>query len=194
MINKEFILSSGSKIRAELLNNAGLNFRVIPADIDESNLQKTVATENLSLFLAEKKALDVSSRNYNFLVVGCDQTLLFEGKLLHKVDDFSSAFARLKSFSGKIHYLETSVAIAFNNEIIWRYSEKVKLQMRELTDSEIEKYLLNQGDKIFQSVSAYQLEGPAIQFFTKIEGDYFTILGLPLLPLLNILRELENKI
>lgn len=189
------VLASGSKIRAELLKNAGLSIDVDPADVDERAveaplLEADFPPDDIASVLAEAKANDVSARRNGDLVIGADQILAFEGERRTKPDDMEAARRQLLAFSGKTHELLSAVVISKDGEAIWRHVSTARLTMRELSPAFIGHYLANAGDVVLSSVGAYQLEGPGVQLFEKIEGDYFTILGLPLLSLLAQLRVL----
>jgi len=189
------VLASGSSIRAELLRNAGLTIDVDPADVDERAveaplLESGFPPEDLAAILAEAKANDVSDRRPGDLVIGADQILAFEGKRRTKPEDMEAARRQLLAFSGKTHELLSAVVISKNGAAVWRHVSTARLTMRILSPAFIGHYLAAAGDGVLSSVGAYQLEGRGIQLFEKIEGDYFTILGLPLLPLLAQLRAL----
>ncbi|WP_029060693.1 Maf-like protein [Labrenzia sp. DG1229] len=190
------VLASGSKIRAELMENAGLVIEIDPADVDERAVEAPLLEagfppEDLASVLAEAKANDVSGRRQADLVVGADQILAFEGERRTKPDDMEAARRQLLAFSGKTHELHSAVVISQNGEAIWRQVSTARLTMRDLTPEFIGHYLAAAGDRVLSSVGAYQLEGLGVQLFEKIEGDYFTILGLPMLPLLAELRTLK---
>ncbi len=190
------VLASGSSIRAELMRNAGLTIEVDPADVDERAveaplLEANFPPEDLAAVLAEAKANDVSERRQGDLVIGADQILAFEGQRRTKPEDMEAARRQLLAFSGKTHELLSAVVISRNGEAIWRHVSTARLTMRELSPQFIGHYLANAGDAVLGSVGAYQLEGLGVQLFDKIDGDYFTILGLPMLPLLDQLRKLE---
>jgi septum formation protein len=189
------ILASGSPFRKALLANAGIEFSAVPAEIDEraveAPLQGTGSTpEDVALILAEAKALDVSERNPGALVIGCDQTLSLGDHVFHKPDGMEGARLHLLSLSGKTHQLNSAVVLARDGETLWRHVSVARLTMRKLDPAFIGRHLARVGDKALASVGAYQIEGEGIQLFEKIEGDYFTIVGLPLLPLLAALRDL----
>ncbi|QDG75108.1 Maf-like protein [Labrenzia sp. PHM005] len=189
------VLASGSKIRAELMKNAGLAIDVDPADVDERAveeplLQAGFPPEDLASVLAEAKANDVSARRPGDLVIGADQILAFEGERRTKPDDMEEARRQLLAFSGKTHELLSAVVISKDGEAIWRHVSTARLTMRTLTPQFVGHYLAAAGDVVLSSVGAYQLESLGLQLFEKIDGDYFTILGLPMLPLLGQLREL----
>lgn len=190
------VLASGSKIRAELLENAGLTIEVDPADVDERAVEEPLlkagfTPADLAQVLAEAKANDVSERRPGDLVIGADQILSFEGNRHTKPENMEAARRQLLAFSGKTHELLSAVVVSKDGEAIWRHVSVACLSMRELTPAFIGHYLAQVGDVALSSVGAYQLEGPGVQLFEKIEGDYFTVLGLPLLPLLAELRKLN---
>ncbi|MES0884782.1 Maf-like protein [Roseibium sp. SCP14] len=189
------VLASGSRIRAELMQNAGLSIEIDPADVDERAveaplLEADFLPEDLASVLAEAKANDVSGRRPGDLVVGADQILAFEGERRTKPEDMEAARRQLLAFSGKTHELHSAVVISQNGEAIWRHVSTARLTMRDLSPPFIGHYLAAAGSDVLSSVGAYQLEGLGVQLFEKIEGDYFTILGLPMLPLLGQLRSL----
>ena len=185
------VLASLSPFRAQLLKNAGLTFNVEGAKIDERQLDTTfgdITPKELALKLAEAKAKDVSRRIPQSVIIGCDQTLEFEGQVLHKAPNLEEAYHRLTALSGKTHYLHSGIVLVKNGEVIAADVATASMKMRPLSDKFIQQYLANVGEKILGSVGTYQIEGEGIQLFEKIEGDYFTIIGLPLLVLLKNLR------
>lgn len=189
------VLASGSKIRADLLKNAGLSIDVDPADVDERAVEKPLLEadfppEDIASVLAEAKANDVSARRPSELVIGADQILAFEDERKTKPENMEAARRQLLAFSGKTHELLSAVVISKNGEAIWRHVSTARLTMRDLSPAFVGHYLADAGDAVLSSVGAYQLEGLGVQLFEKIEGDYFTVLGLPLLPLLAQLRSL----
>ena len=191
------VLASGSKIRAELLKNAGVPFEVDPADVEERAVEEPLLKagfppEDLAVVLAEAKANDVSERRPDDLVIGADQILAFQGERYTKPENMESARRQLLSFSGNTHELLSAVVVSKGGEAIWRHVSTARLTMRELSPPFVGHYLAAVGDVALSSVGAYQLEGPGVQLFEKIVGDYFTVLGLPLLPLLGFLR--ANKV
>lgn len=185
------VLASLSPFRAQLLKNAGLTFDVEGAKIDERQLDTTfgdITPKELALKLAAAKAKDVSRRITQSVIIGCDQTLEFEGQVLHKAPNLEEAYHRLTALSGKTHYLHSGIVLVKNGEVIAADVATASMKMRPLSDKFIQQYLANVGEKILGSVGTYQIEGEGIQLFEKIEGDYFTIIGLPLLVLLKNLR------
>ncbi|EYS90817.1 maf-like protein [Bartonella bacilliformis str. Heidi Mejia] len=193
MKKNTLILASRSFHRAQLLKNAGLNFSVEGASFDEREVEKKIGTKTpkeLGRFLAIAKAKNVSDRFPNTLVIGCDQVLDLEGQVFHKVTNRKEAHQRLRSLSGKTHYLHSAVALVQNGQEIWSEVFSAHMTMRFLSSEFIERYLEHVGMDVLKSLGIYQIEGKGIHLFEKIEGDYFTIIGLPLLPLLAKLRHL----
>jgi septum formation protein len=190
------ILASGSPFRRKLLENAGIDFEAIPASIDErivaAPLEGSGATpEEVALVLAEAKAMDVSEKNPGALVIGSDQTLSLGDTVFHKPADMEGARRHLLNLSGETHHLNSAVVLVRDGETLWRHVEIARLTMRQLDPAFIGRHLSRVGDKALSSVGAYQVEGEGIQLFERIDGDYFTIVGLPLIPLLAELRDLE---
>lgn len=188
-----FVLASGSAIRAELLRRAGLEPMVAPAAVDEdevkTSLKATQATaEAAAETLAELKAKRVSPRYPEALVLGCDQLLECEGRWFDKPADRAAAQAQLLALSGREHRLVSAAVIIRGGQRVWQEVDVARLTMRALSPEFIDLYLDRAGAAVLGSVGAYQLEGLGVQLFSRIEGDYFTILGLPLLPLLAYLR------
>lgn len=185
------ILASSSAARKALLTGAGLRFEASPAQIDERALEAELLgklPEAIARHLAEAKALDVSRRNPGATVIGGDQVLAFAGELLHKPADFAEARAQLDRLKGQLHYLQCGIALARDGQLLWSEAHSARLLMRAFSDAERDEVLALEGDAVLGSVGAYRLEGPSVRLFAAIEGDYFTILGLPLLPLLTALR------
>lgn len=178
-----------------LMKNAGLAFEQAAAEIDERAVEAAVGDsgmtpEDLALVLAEAKALDVSQRNAAALVLGSDQTLSLGDEVLHKAPTLDEAARRLSRLSGKTHQLNSAIVLAKNGETLWRHVSIARLTMRSLTPQFIGRHLARTGNSVLGSVGCYQLEGEGLQLFDHIEGDYFTIVGLSMLPLLAKLREL----
>lgn len=193
MITDSLILASLSSYRAELLKKAGLNFFIEGASFDEREEEKTAKTKTpkeLSCFLASAKAKNVSDRFPDAFVIGCDQVLDLKGQVFHKVTSRKEAHQRLCDLSGKTHSLHSAVAIFHNGQEIWTEAFSAHMSVRPLSSEFIERYLARVGVDIFNSVGVYQIEGEGIHLFDKIDGDFFTIIGLPLLPLLIKLRHL----
>jgi septum formation protein len=184
------ILASQSSARKMLLANAGLEFKAITADIDERGIQAASGLSSpgeIALLLAREKAKAVSASHAGSYVIGADQTLALGDRLFNKPAGRSQALAQLSDLSGKCHALNSAVAIARDGEIIFEDVSVAHLSMRQMTEAELLAYLDTAG-AVTTSVGGYQLESLGIHLFERIEGDHFTILGLPLLPLLAFLR------
>ena len=186
------ILASKSKARRQLLENAGVSFEVADSHVDEDKIKQEMSgcpLTEIAASLAHTKALAVSSSNPSSYIIGADQILGLEGEGFDKPKSIDEASERLKHFSNKTHLLHTSVCIARESTIIWSCADEPELKMRKLTDVEIRTYLECAGENVLTSVGAYQLESYGIQLFEDIRGSYFSILGLPLLPLLRFLQK-----
>lgn len=184
-----FILASGSASRRAILENAGLEFEVDPADVDEDALKAGFAGDlgDLALHLAEAKALAVSRRREG-LVIGADQVLDFDGELFDKAKSRGEAEAKLKRLRGRTHWLKGGIAAAREGEIVWRHKSACRMVMRDFTDAFLQRYMKEAGDILTKGVGAYAYEGLGAQLFSDVEGDYYAVLGLPLLPVLAMLR------
>jgi len=185
------ILASASPSRRQLLANAGLSFAIEPAGIDEDEVKRSLgsraAPQELAETLAEMKALRVSSRHPAPFVVGADSTLACNGRMFDKPPTIDAARKQLQALRGQTHELFSSVVVARGGQRLWHWSERARLTMRPFNDAFIDIYLARAGTAVLASVGAYQLEGLGAHLFTRVDGDYFTILGLPLLPLLSFL-------
>lgn len=192
---EKIILASGSPFRKTMLVNAGLDIEAVPADVDERALEaplkdSDVSPEDVASILAEAKATEVSERRPGFLVLGCDQTLSLGDEVFHKPADMEGARMHLLALSGKTHQLNSAAVLCRDGKVLWRHVGVASLTMRKLDPAFIGRHLARVGAKALASVGAYQVEGEGIQLFERIEGDYFTIVGLPLLPVLKELRAL----
>lgn len=190
------ILASSSPFRRMLMENAGLRFDAIAADIDERAIEAPLEVagagpDAIALVLAKAKAVAVSQAHSGTLVIGSDQTMSLGPRVFHKPKNVNEAESHLLALSGKTHRLNSAIAIAKDGDILWEHLSHAELTMRDLDPEFIHRHIGRIGDKALGSVGAYQLEGEGIQLFSHIEGDYFTILGLPMLPLLAQLRVLE---
>jgi septum formation protein len=191
---EKIVLASSSPFRSGLLANAGIAFAAVKPDIDERAVEAPLngsgaTPEDVALILASAKAAEVSERNPGAMVIGSDQTLSLGDEIFHKPADMDGARRHLLRLSGKLHQLNSAVALARDGETLWSHVAVARLTMRALEPAFIGRYLARVGNKALSSVGAYQIEGEGIQLFERIEGDYFTIVGLPLLPLLAALRE-----
>lgn len=192
--NETLILASASPFRRRFLEDAGLSLRAVKPEVDERALEAPLegtgtGPEDVALILAEAKAVDVSERHPESWVIGGDQTLSLDDRLFHKPPDMEAARRHLLALSGRTHNLNTAVVLARGGEAVWRHVAVARMTMRRLDPGFIGRHLARVGGKALESVGAYQVEGEGIQLFERIEGDYFTIVGLPLLPLLAKLRE-----
>jgi septum formation protein len=185
------VLASKSKVRRTLLEAAGIPVEIDPADIDERAAEAPHAgasPEKIALLLAHDKALAVARRRPGSLVLGADQTLALGNHRFSKPATISAAREQLASLSGKTHALHAGVAVVRDGKILFETVAIAHLTMRALSNTALDAYLSAAGERILSSVGAYQLEGLGVHLFEKIEGDHFTILGLPLLPLLGFFR------
>ena len=185
------MLASQSRARQTLLANAGIEFIAVPAEIDERAVQQASslsAPGDIAALLAREKALSVSMRRPNNFVIGADQTLALGTRLFTKPDSRAQAAEQLRMLAGNSHELHSAVAVARDGKILFESADMARMTMRRLGEAEIEAYLNEAGAAVISSVGAYQLEGPGVHLFERVEGDHFTILGLPLLALLAFLR------
>ena len=185
------ILASQSAVRKSLLVNAGIAVETIPADIDERGIQQGSGLTDpgqIAALLAGEKAKFISAKSPGRYVVGADQTLALEDRLFSKPENLAAAAAQIKTLSGQTHALHSAVSVAKDGAMLFSHVSVARMTMRFLTDSEIEAYITEAGDALMSSVGAYQLERMGVHLFERIDGDHFTILGLPLLPLLGFLR------
>lgn len=185
-----FILASGSQSRRSILEKAGLDFKIIPADVDESVLKSrfTGTPGDLALHLAEAKALEVSRRE-ECLVLGADQVLDLDGQVYDKARSPEEARDKLLALRGKTHWLRGGLVAARDGQVIWTHQSACKMTVRKFSDAFLEDYLTKAGDILTKGVGAYAFEGVGAQIFDEVEGDYYAVLGLPLLPVLSLLRD-----
>jgi len=187
------VLASASRARRVLLEAAGVALLVDPAAVDEASLKASLALEGagapaMAETLAEVKASQVSPRHPALITLGADQILECEGRCYDKPEDLAAAKAQLQALRGRRHRLISSLVALRGGQRLWHHTGEAQLTMRDFSDEFLAAYLTAAGPAMLESVGAYQLEGPGAQLFSRIEGDYFTILGLPLLPLLEFLR------
>ncbi len=189
------ILASGSAHRRGLLANAGIAVDVMPSTIDERAVEDAldasdVTPDDVAAILAEAKAVEVSERSPGRIVLGADQTLALGDEILHKVSSMEEARRTLLKLSGKSHRLHSAYALVRDGSVLQRRVETATITFRDLSPAAIGHYLARVGDTALSSVGCYQVEGQGLTLIDRIDGDVFTIMGLPMLPLLNDLRQL----
>ncbi|MEO8685060.1 MAG: Maf family protein [Devosia sp.] len=188
------ILASASATRKALLAQAGLSFVAVPAAIDERSVEAAAIASgadgrDIALLLARAKAAAVARDHPGAFVIGADQTLALGTELLHKPVNRADAALQLDRLRGKTHRLHAAVTLVQDDILLWSDIQTAELTLRDFSDDDRDDVLTREGDAILASVGGYRLEGPSIRLFEAITGDYFTILGLPLLPLLAALRQ-----
>lgn len=188
------ILASASASRRQLLASAGLVFEVEPSGVDEDEVKRSLlgeraAPQAIAETLAELKARRVSARHPSAMVIGADSTLACNGRQFDKPPTLAAAREQLLALAGQTHDLCSSVVVARAGVRLWHHNERARLTMRPFSDSFVDTYLARAGETVTTSVGAYQLEGLGAHLFSRVDGDYFTILGLPLLPLLSFLAD-----
>ncbi|MEZ5763120.1 MAG: Maf family nucleotide pyrophosphatase [Xanthobacteraceae bacterium] len=191
IMDRPLILASQSRSRQTLLAAAGLTFEAMPAQLDERALQANSGLTDpsaIAALLARAKAMEVSEKNPDRIVIGADQTLALGEKLFSKPAGRAQAAEQLRQLAGATHQLCSAVAVVRNKEVLFETVSVARMTMRPLTADSIARYLDAAGPAVTTSVGAYQLEGIGVHLFERIDGDHFTILGLPLLPLLAFLR------
>lgn len=185
-------LASSSAIRQQILRAAGVDFEAVSAQVDEEAVKTALLAEGLGPrdiadALAEAKAVKISRRRPG-LVIGADQTLDLDGLLMDKADNWLEARLRLETLRGRTHRLHCGMVVAQDGQAIWREVVTTSLRMRAFSDAFLDAYLLRNVPAVLSSVGCYQMEGEGVQLFERVEGDYFAILGLSLIPLLDLLR------
>jgi septum formation protein len=191
MSGERLILASRSAARRAMLTDAGVSFGLEDAGVDEDAIKvamKGAGADELAVELACAKALAVSRRDPDVWVLGADQTLAFDGGLISKAKSLDEAKARLKSMRGKSHQLHSGAALATKGQVVWSGVDTVQMKMRDFSDAFLDAYLAAEGDELLACVGSYRLEGLGSQLFEAVDGDYFTVLGLPLWPVLAELR------
>lgn len=184
-----FVLASGSASRRAILEGAGVQFDIDPADIDEAAVKDAFAGDpgELALALAEQKALAVSARRTG-LVLGADQVLDLGGQVFDKARTPEEAEHKLRALRGRTHWLKGGIAAARDGVLIWRHKSACRMVVRDFSDAFLDDYMARAGDILTKGVGAYAFEGLGAQLFSEVEGDYYAVLGLPLLPVLELLR------
>ena len=191
----DVILASKSKVRKEILNNNNINCEVIPSNIDEdifkeSLIKEKASPEDISKNLSELKANKISNKKPNAIVIGADSVIDLEGKIISKPRSREEALEILKKLNNKTHYLISSVCISKNGNMIWNYTEKAKLVMKNFTEKDLKDYLNKISDENLYAYNVYQIEGLGKSLFLKIEGDKDTIMGLPIKRIKEYLKNL----
>ncbi|MDG1216697.1 MAG: Maf family nucleotide pyrophosphatase [Amylibacter sp.] len=195
-MKQKIILASESKIRSKLLLQAEVNFQSIAAKIDEDTIKESLKNEDakpkdISDALAEYKAIRVANNFPTDIIIGCDQILVCNNEIISKARTLNEAKETLKLLRGKSHQLLSSAVIYDNNKPVWRTTSRAQLFMRDFTDEYLEYYIKTSGTDILSSVGCYLLENNGVNLFNRIQGDYFTVLGFPLLEVLDFLRKRE---
>lgn len=194
MAKPNLILASGSAARQSMLKEAGLSFEIKPADLDEEAIiyaawQDKKTIEDITETLAAAKTKTVSEKYSDSLVIGSDQTLEFDGNILSKAKNKEEAFEKLKALQGKTHRLISSVAVAQGEEILFSTTDTAALTMHNLTDEQLQAYMESDPEALTSCVGAYKIEGAGVSLFSEVNGNHFTIMGMPLDPLLAFLKE-----
>ena len=192
----DLILASKSKVRKEILNKNNISSNVIPSNVDEDAVKKSllkddISPEIISKNLAELKANKISQKNNDILVLGADSVIDLNGELISKPETRDEALNILKKLNGKKHSLISSVCISKNGSMIWNYTDKAKLTMKNFSEKELKNYLSKISDEALYAYNVYQIEGEGRNLFLKIEGDKNTIMGLPITKIKEYLRNLE---
>jgi septum formation protein len=187
---KEIILASASGIRLKILQDFGFNVKVVPASIDEDEIKNSLSNEKLTSFdisraLAETKAKKISGKFINDVVLGADQVLDFKGKIFNKPENMRSAIDLMQKLNGNSHSLFSSICLSKNNAVMWVHTEKVVLKMKKLSDKFIEDYLDKIGLEIIKQYGVYQIEGLGKELFEEIQGDEYSVMGMPIKQLIN---------
>ena len=192
----KIILASKSKVRREILSKYNIDCIVEHSNVDEEPVKKSLLNEGaspevISKNLAELKANKVSQKINNYLVLGADSVIDLNGELISKPENRNQAFSILKKLNGKVHQLISSVCISKNGSMVWNYTDKANLTMKEFSDNELKKYLEKLTDEALYSYNVYQIEGDGKKLFSKIDGDENTIMGLPVDKIKQYLKSLK---
>lgn len=195
--DQTLILASGSRARREMLKSSGVSFTVEAANVDEDAVRAALAgadrsneldPADVAEVLARSKAEAVSQSRPNACVIGGDQVLALDDEILTKPADEAAARRQLQKLKGRVHALHSAVALAIDGEVVWSHVETAQMHVRDFSDAFLDDYMRRAGRLVLGSVGAYHMEGLGIQLFDRIDGDYFTVLGMPLMPLLAELR------
>lgn len=195
--DQTLILASGSRARREMLKSSGVSFTVEAANVDEDAVRAALAgadrsneldPADVAEVLARSKAEAVSQSRPNACVIGGDQVLALDDEILTKPADETAARRQLQKLKGRVHALHSAVALAIDGEVVWSHVETAQMHVRDFSDAFLDDYMRRAGRLVLGSVGAYHMEGLGIQLFDRIDGDYFTVLGMPLMPLLAELR------
>ena len=197
LLRKKFILASNSTSRFKLLKNTGLNFIKIPPlcneeEIKKNFLKKKNNNKNLPKHLAKEKALSVSRKKPNKIVVGSDTIIVFQKKIINKAKNIQEAKAKLKLLSGKKHQIISCASVCYKNKQIWCKKQQTTVELKKLTDKQIDQYLKKTGGQILSSVGCYQVEKLGPQIIKSIKGDFFNVLGFPLFPFLSFMSRIDK--
>ena len=189
---RQIVLASGSAIRGQMLSNAGIAFEAIVPRVDEEMIKMALQAEqatprDIADALAETKARKIGGKHPDKLVIGCDQVLDIEGQILSKPQTPEAAKEQLKALRGKRHSLLSAVVVYHELKPLWRHVGQVRLYMRDISDSYLNEYVGRNWSSLQSSVGGYKLEEEGVRLFSRIEGDYFTILGLPMIEMINYL-------
>ena len=192
----KIILASNSKVRKKILDGNGVECKVFPSNINEEMVKENLIRENnspelISKNLAELKANKISLKYNNEIVLGADSVIDINNELISKPKNREEAFNILKKLNGKTHYLISSVCISKNGTMIWNYTDKAALTMKDMTDQQLKDYLAKIKDEALYAYNVYQIEGEGRTLFSKIDGDHNTIMGLPIKKIKAYLRNLE---
>jgi len=196
--NNKFILASNSKSRFFILRNNRLNFYQISPTCNEDQLKKQKAYKNIPLkkiplMLAKAKAQSISQNKKDFLVVGSDTIIEFNGKIVEKANNIKNARKKIREFSGKKHKIYSSAVAYYNNKLVWRKTQRTVVKIRKLTKREIDSYLKLCGKNFLHSVGCYQIEKEGANIIESINGDFFNVMGFPLFPFLLFLKKFNIK-
>ena len=195
-MRKKIVLASKSGVRKKILNQNGIDCEVIPSNVDEDQVKESLIKEKatpkeISKSLAELKANKVSEKKPNDLVLGADSVIDLNGEIISKPSNRAKAFEILKNLNGKSHYLVSSVCICKNGNMVWNYTDKAKLTMKKMSDDQLKEYLNKISDENLFSYNVYQIEGEGKNLFKNIEGDFNTIMGLPIKKIKDYLENLK---